>query len=151
MPVTRQKTSETGFRVVDADWTQHAADIRRIRHTVFVLGQAIPDRLEWDGRDAHCCHALGLLDDGRAVATGRLQDDGRIGRMAVLEDWRGQGIGRAILEHLLGLARRQQLSDVYLHAQADSTGFYRQSGFTDCGKSFMEAGIPHIEMRRRLA
>lgn len=71
--------------------------------------------------------------------------------MAVLEDWRGQGIGRAILEHLLGLARLQEMSAVYLHAQAETAGFYNRTGFSGNGKSFMKAGILHIEMRRRLA
>jgi len=151
MPVTRQKTSDASFRIIEADRALHAADIRHIRHTVFVLEQAIPASLEWDGLDARCIHALGLLEDGRAVATGRLQDDGRIGRMAVLTDWRGQGIGRAILEYLLGLARHQEMSEVYLHAQAEAASFYNRTGFTDSGKSFMEAGILHIEMRRRLA
>lgn len=118
MPVTRQKTSDNCFRIIEADRALHAADIRQVRHAVFVLEQAIPASLEWDGHDAHCAHVLGLLEDGRAIATGRLQEDGRIGRMAVLTDWRGQGIGRAILERLLETARIRKISEVYLHAQA---------------------------------
>jgi predicted GNAT family N-acyltransferase len=52
---------------------------------------------------------------------------------------------------LPGFAGRRQLSDVYLHAQAEPTGFYSQAGFTDSGKLFMEAGISHIEVRPRPA
>ena len=72
------------------------------------------------------------------------------GRVALVTGG-GRGIGRAILEHLLGIARHQEMGEVYLHAQAEAAGFYNRTGFSDSGKSFMEAGILHIEMRRRLA
>ncbi len=117
---------------------------------MFVQEQGIPEQLEWDGFDSGCCHVLAVLEDGRAVATARLQADGRLGRMAVLGEWRGRGIGRAILEHLLQRARRRKLAAVYLHAQAGAEGFYRQAGFTAQGKPFTEAGILHVEMVRRL-
>jgi len=91
-----------------------------------------------------------MLDDGRAVATARLQADGKLGRMAVLGEWRGRGIGRAILEHLLQRARRLKLASVYLYAQVSAEGFYREAGFNPQGKPFTEAGIPHVEMVRRM-
>mgnify|MGYP001824568421 FL=1 len=117
---------------------------------MFVLEQGIPAALEWDERDPDCRHALALLDDDRAVATGRLQPDGRIGRMAVLANWRNRGIGRAILEQLQERARRLKLPVVYLHAQEGTTGFYQKAGFIPRGETFEEAGIPHIEMYRQL-
>jgi predicted GNAT family N-acyltransferase len=52
---------------------------------------------------------------------------------------------------LLEIARLQEISEVYLHAQAEAAGFYSRTGFTDSGKSFMEAGILHVEMLRRLS
>ncbi|NNJ95446.1 MAG: GNAT family N-acetyltransferase [Halobacteria archaeon] len=136
---------------MDADWLQHESAIRDIRHAVFVVEQDIPAQLEWDGLDAGCCHALALLDDGRAVATGRLMPDGRLGRMAVLAEWRGRGIGRAILEHLVARARCRHLNGVYLHAQISSAGFYRKAEFEVRGDPFEEAGIAHVEMARKLA
>ena len=117
---------------------------------MFVQEQRIPEPLEWDGSDTGCFHVLALLDDGRAVGTGRLQPDGRVGRMAVLAEWRGRGIGRAILEHLQLCACRRRLAAVYLHAQAGTEGFYRQAGFSARGKAFTEAGILHVEMVKRL-
>lgn len=150
MPVSRPATSESSYRVIDADWLQYEAAIRDIRHSVFVLEQGIPAELEWDGSDAHGFHVLALLDDARAVATGRLMPDGRLGRMAVLAEWRGRGIGRAILARLEACARRQHLSRIYLHAQTAAAGFYRQAGFDVCGDPFEEAGIAHVEMVRLL-
>ena len=148
--MNRPGTSDSSFRVIDADWLQHADAIRTVRHTVFVLEQGIPAALEWDNRDPDCRHALALLDDGSAVATGRLQPDGRLGRMAVLAGWRGRGIGRAILDQLQDQARGLQLSVLYLHAQEGTAGFYQKAGFIPRGEAFEEAGIRHIEMVRQL-
>jgi predicted GNAT family N-acyltransferase len=148
--VSRQKISEAGVSVIDANWLQDYTAISDIRHAVFVQEQGIPEHLEWDGQDADSSHVLALLDDRRAVATGRLQPDGRLGRMAVLGQWRGQGIGRAILERLLQQARRQRLAAVYLHAQTEAAGFYSKAGFSRRGESFPEAGIQHVIMVREL-
>ena len=151
MPVSRPANSETGFRVIDADWQRDAAAIREIRHAVFVHEQGIPAQLEWDGSDPDCQHVLALTVDGRAVATGRLQPDGKLGRMAVLANWRGHGIGQAILGHLLACAQRRQLAAVYLHAQASAADFYKKAGFEARGAPIEVAGIPHIEMVRQLS
>ena len=86
----------------------------------------------------------------RPVGTGRMKPDGHIGRMAVLKDCRGQGIGSAILTALLDIARQQQWSEVYLHAQVAAIPFYVKHGFTANGEQFMDAGIPHQSMVRRL-
>jgi predicted GNAT family N-acyltransferase len=83
----------------------------------------------------------------RAIGTGRLLPDGHIGRMAVLADWRGKGVGRALLERLLEEARLQSCA-LALHAQTHASGFYRRFGFVEEGPEFMEAGIPHRTMVR---
>jgi len=150
MPVNRSVNSEPGFTTIAADWSRHAAAIRAIRHAVFVSEQGIPASLEWDGTDVDCFHVLALTDRGQPVATGRLQADGKLGRMAVLGAWRGQGIGQAILAHLLAEAHDRQLRRVYLHAQLEAVDFYRKAGFRVHGAAFEEAGITHIEMVRQL-
>ena len=150
MPVNRSVNSEPGFTTIDADWSRHATAIRAIRHAVFVSEQGIPASLEWDRTDGDCVHVLALTDSGQPVATGRLQADGKLGRMAVLSDWRGRGIGRAILAHLLAQAHGRQLGRVYLHAQLEAVKFYRKAGFRVQGTAFEEAGITHIEMVRQL-
>jgi hypothetical protein len=75
--------------------------------------------------------------------------DGHIGRMAVLADWRGKGVGRALLERLLEEAAGCSLRHLALHAQTHASGFYRRFGFVEEGPEFMEAGIPHRAMVRR--
>ncbi|HHO67402.1 MAG TPA: GNAT family N-acetyltransferase [Gammaproteobacteria bacterium] len=123
--------------------------IAAIRHAVFSLEQGIDATADLDGRDTAAIHALAEVD-GHAVGTGRLLPDGHIGRLAVLRDWRGRGIGTALLEALVEAARRQGLARVYLGAQAQATGFYEKHGFRACGEPYVEVGITHLRMERRL-
>ncbi len=110
----------------------------------------MPVEIEMDENDARCVHAVAYAEDGRAVGTGRLLPDAHIGRMAVLKDWRGQGIGAAILEALIAEARRRGDVEVALSAQTHALDFYRRHGFTPEGEVYEEAGIPHQAMRKIL-
>jgi predicted GNAT family N-acyltransferase len=136
--------------VVDADWYRDAAAIRSVRRQVFVEEQGIPEDLEWDGRDADCCHVLAMAGAAEVVATGRLLADGRIGRMAVLCEWRGRGVGSAVLDRLQRCALDRGLRCVYVHAQLEVAGFYSRAGFQAVGQPFAAADIPHIEMSKVL-
>lgn len=138
---------ETSIR--RADWPADRELLRSLRETVFVKEQAVPVEIEWDGRDEDATHVLALRE-GRPVGCGRLLPDGKIGRMAVLSEERGRGIGRRLLAALVEAAREAGLEEVWLHAQQHAADFYRRAGFTPSGLPFEEAGIPHIAMRRRL-
>lgn len=128
-----------------ASWPDDEAEIRAIRHTVFVHGLGVPADLEIDGKDSNCVQVLAYLD-GRAVGTGRMAADGHIGRVAVLEAWRGRGIGAGLVRFLVGEARCSGLGRVYLNAQIDAVAFYEKLGFERTGAVFMEAGIEHVMM-----
>ena len=67
--------------------------------------------------------------------------------MAVLPEWRGQGVGAGLLEHLIEAARELNMDVVYLHSQTRAMGFYARQGFIAEGDEFDEAGIPHRLMR----
>ncbi|MEN8720433.1 MAG: GNAT family N-acetyltransferase [Oceanococcaceae bacterium] len=120
---------------------------QQLREHVFIVEQKIDPRIERDDRDSDSWHLL-MHDKTMALATGRLLPEGRIGRMAVDSRWRGQGLGRCILEGLLLIAASQGLPRVGLHAQAGAVDFYRRAGFVTCGKDFVEAGILHTPMDR---
>ena len=139
------------FTVKPANWSTDAATMCAIRLKVFVEEQNVPLELEWDGEDERCEHALAYAPDDTPIGTGRLLPDGRIGRLAVLREWRGQGAGSALLEYFLELARERGFSVVTLHAQTRATAFYARYGFKAHGDEFMDAGIPHIEMSRVLS
>jgi predicted GNAT family N-acyltransferase len=130
------------------DWVRQREDARRIRYDVFVIEQKVPVELEWDEMDAVSLHAVVYDEDGAPIGTGRLLPDGHIGRMAVHSTARGRGIGGVILQALMDEARARGDRAVILNAQIQAEGFYQRFGFERCGPEFMEAGIPHIEMRR---
>jgi predicted GNAT family N-acyltransferase len=138
------------FRVRIADWEREREAMRAIRTPVFIQEQQVPQQIEWDEMDPLCVHALALDADGTPIGTGRLAPDGKIGRMAVLEEWRGKGVGAAILEFLVASARERGLKECHMHAQRHALEFYLQQGFQVQGEEFMEAGIPHLRMRRCL-
>jgi predicted GNAT family N-acyltransferase len=70
--------------------------------------------------------------------------------MAVLKDWRGRGIGGLILKRLMEKALERGDREVVLSAQVHALAFYRAHGFVEEGEQYLEAGIPHRDMRRRL-
>lgn len=108
--------------------------------------QGVPAELEWDGGDVDCAHVVARDRDGRPIGTARLKPDGQIGRMAVLPEWRGRGVGGALLAEALAFARARGMARVYLHAQVQAIGFYARHGFVAVGPEHEEAGIPHRRM-----
>lgn len=133
-----------------ADYAREHADVHAVRTTVFVEGQGVPAELERDALDPVSAHVLARTADGTPVGTARLTPDRRIGRMAVLEAYRGRGIGEALLEALVAHARARGWPEVSLHAQLHALPFYARAGFVPCGPVFSEAGIDHRLMVRRL-
>jgi len=142
---------DAGFRVEPADYVADFKDLRAVREPVFVVEQQVPLELEWDELDPQCRHVIARDDAHRPIGTGRLTPGHKIGRMAVLPEWRGRGVGEALLLALLEQARAQGLPEVSLHAQVDAIGFYEKFGFEPYGERFEEAGIQHQSMRKALA
>ncbi|HDP88442.1 MAG TPA: GNAT family N-acetyltransferase [Thioalkalivibrio sp.] len=139
------------FRIRIADWAQDGPALAAIRRRVFIEEQRVPEALEWDGLDVGALHLLAEAHDGTPIGTTRLLADGHIGRMAVLAHCRGRGVGTALLMALLDQAQARGLTEVFLHAQTHAIPFYTRAGFLPEGAEFMDAGIPHRQMRCRLA
>jgi predicted GNAT family N-acyltransferase len=124
-----------------------------IRHEVFVLGQGVPSAIEVDGRDPVCVHVLATLNDEVPVGTARLREHeghAKAERVAVLEAFRGLGIGEQVMHALEEIARRQGHDALHLHAQEQVVPFYERIGYTAFGARFFEAGIPHRAMVKQL-
>jgi predicted GNAT family N-acyltransferase len=130
-------------------WPDDRLRIEIARRAVFIEEQRIPETDEWDDSDPLCWHLLALGPKRDVVGTGRLDPAGKIGRVAVLPQYRGTGVGAAIVSRLVDLAAEQGLTQVYLNAQASALRFYERLGFQAEGPEFDEVGIPHRRMRRR--
>jgi predicted GNAT family N-acyltransferase len=129
-----------------AAWRDDREALQAIRRAVFIVEQHVPEDLEWDDADAHCVHALAHDAHGAPIGCGRLLPDGHIGRMAVLAQWRGCGVGDALLVRLMDVARARGDARILLHAQVHAMPFYARRGFVAQGPPFEEAGIAHQTM-----
>ncbi|MFC5578182.1 GNAT family N-acetyltransferase [Lysobacter niabensis] len=138
------------FAVEHVDYEANLPQLRAVREAVFVQEQGVPLELEWDDLDPQCHHVIARDALGQPIGTGRLTPGRKIGRMAVLPDWRGRGVGDALLLALIDKARELGWHDLSLHAQVSATGFYARHGFLPYGERFVEAGIDHQSMRRLL-
>lgn len=138
------------FTVQPVDYAQAAAELHALRDAVFADEQGVPRELERDALDPDCLHVLARDAQGRAIGTGRLTPQHRIGRMAVARAWRSRGVGQAMLEALTGLARERGWRALSLHAQAGAIAFYARNGYLPTGPRFVEAGIEHQAMHRAL-
>jgi predicted GNAT family N-acyltransferase len=132
--------------VVPVDWPTHEEALKGIREAVFIKEQHVPRDVEFDGEDDVARHFLAINEAGQRIGCGRLLPSGQIGRMAVLKQYRGQGIGGQILEATIAAAIELGLRRVFLHAQQVAVAFYRKAGFLPEGGTFMEGGIVHQGM-----
>jgi predicted GNAT family N-acyltransferase len=131
-------------------WQLAPQDIRKIRQRVFIDEQQVPPELEWDSTDEIADHYLAVLPDNTPAGVARLfttlDETAHIGRMAILPEFRGRGIGQALLRHLVCEAAGSY-RELRLSAQEHAIPFYQQSGFHVCSDFYDDAGIPHADMR----
>jgi predicted GNAT family N-acyltransferase len=132
-----------------------------IREVVFIEEQHVPEGIERDAEDARAYHVL-AFQGGHAIGTGRLvmmaapppgEGGGtwaQVGRMAVLQAHRKARVGSLLLTKLEDEARRRKVTGILLHAQLYALEFYKKHGYEPLGPVFQEAGIEHLEMRKRL-
>lgn len=127
------------------EWNKAKPQAEQIRRTVFIEEQHVPESEEWDDEDDTALHVL-VIKNGKAIATARLTQTGKIGRMAVLKQHRQQGIASKMLVKLIEAAKQQGHQQLKLWSQTYAQGFYQKHGFIRYGDEFLDAGIPHVEM-----
>lgn len=124
-----------------------------VRREVFIIEQNISEDEEYDGLDDDCLQFI-ARSDKKVIGTARvrfpLSDHAKIERMAVLKQFRRQGIGMHILACIEEELKVRQITEAVLHAQMVAVPFYKACGFTAIGDTFYEAGIEHIKMQKRL-
>ena len=125
-----------------------------LRHRVFCVEQGVPKHEEIDGRDGDAVHLIALrTNDGRVVGTCRLLFVDRtvqLSRLAVEPDARRQGIATALLHEADREATAARAKRIVLHAQTYAQQLYAADGYEPRGRTFVEAGIEHVAMEKRL-
>jgi predicted GNAT family N-acyltransferase len=137
---------ERNFSITLADWETRKNDISGIRTKVFIKEQKIPFDEEFDDEDLTAVHVLACTVENIVAGTARLLNNRKIGRVAVLKDWRGKGIGREMVLYLMDLAKSRGATQIELDAQHHAVSFYEKMGYRVTGGEFLDAGIPHFKM-----
>ena len=120
---------------------------------MFVGEQGVDEAADRDGRDSEALHLVAVRD-GQLIGTCRvIVEDavGRLGRMAVEPELRGQGIGAAILDEAERASAAAGAGRMRLHAQLQARSLYERAGYEPVGEVFLEEGIEHISMEKPLA
>jgi predicted GNAT family N-acyltransferase len=124
-----------------------------LRHEVFVVEQRVPIEEEVDEHDETALHLV-AVEGGRVVATARVVIEGEtatVGRVAVANHARRRGIASRLIAASETHARARGARRVALAAQTGALALYERAGYTGYGERFMDAGIEHLMMEKRLA
>lgn len=133
------------FTVVVGDWHSLQQHAKHIRELVFILEQDIAPEDEWDDQDPISTHFV-VYDADQPIATARLLSNDHVGRVAVLKEYRSKGIGKLVMQEIIALAKQQQRKELILSSQVHATQFYSGLGFAVQGESYLDCGIPHVDM-----
>lgn len=120
-----------------------------IRRKVFVEEQNIPENIEMDDELVQSIYVCAILDK-QYVGTARYCETSsgiKLERFAVLKEYRGLGVGKALVKFILDNLDQDQ--DIYLHAQEAVVDFYLLLGFKKVNDRFYEAEIPHWKMIKK--
>jgi predicted GNAT family N-acyltransferase len=134
------------FNIQIVTWASHQPQLRAVRTPVFIEEQAVTPEFEWDEIDATAVHLLATLDI-EPIACLRIIDYKKIGRMAVLKEYRGRGLGAALLLEAIAICKKHGSKSVYLSAQTHAIEFYRKAGFKQISEEYCDVDIPHVDMQ----
>jgi predicted GNAT family N-acyltransferase len=124
-----------------------------LRERIFCGEQGVSFEADQDGRDPEATHIV-AVDDGIVIGTCRLLFRGpvaRLGRLAVERDRRGDGVAAEILSEADRIATEAGSESIALHAQTYALPLYARAGYEPYGPPFVEEGIEHVAMEKRLA
>jgi len=133
-------------QILQVNWQDAENDLRIIRTKVFIEEQQVAPDFEWDEIDATAVHLLAILENV-PIACLRIIKHQKIGRMAVLKDYRAMGLGTVLLLEAIKICKKQGTKNIYLTAQTHAIGFYKRVGFKEISAVYQDANIPHVDMQ----
>jgi predicted GNAT family N-acyltransferase len=139
--------------VREASTESELAGALELRWRVFGEEQGVSFEADQDGRDAEATHIV-AVDDGVVIGTCRLLFRGqvaRLGRLAVERERRGESVAAEILSEADRIATQAGAESIALHAQTYAQSLYERAGYEEYGPTFVEEGIEHVAMEKRLA
>lgn len=140
------KSALANVKISQVTWQKSEKLLRMVRTPVFIEEQFVTPDFEWDEIDASATHLL-AKHKNQAIACLRMIDYQKIGRMAVLKDWRGIGLGMALLLEAIKICHSHGSNTIYLSAQTHAIEFYRKAGFVVMTEEYCDVDIPHVDMQ----
>jgi len=140
---------ENNLKIEIVKWIDGHVSLSMIREKVFIEEQKVTPQLEWDGLDEEAIHFLAYQDE-KAIGCARafvIENHMQLGRMAVLKEYRDEGIGSALIEKAITTAKLNQFSAIYISAQCNAIDFYKKFGFEVISDIYLDADIPHRDMK----
>jgi predicted GNAT family N-acyltransferase len=139
--------------VREASTESELAAALALRERIFCGEQGVSFEADQDGRDPEATHIV-AVDGGVVIGTCRLLFRGqvaRLGRLAVERERRGDGVAAEILQEADRIAAEVGAESIALHAQTYAQALYERAGYEPYGPTFVEEGIEHVAMEKRLA
>ena len=144
--------SAFSLRYVPYDWPDLAQAVD-LRYTVLQEPFGVERDDDWNDEDPRSRHLVAVARDGRVIGYARLivNGDAQIRQVAVDPEWRGAGVGSALIRTLVRTAECDGFSEIWLNARVPAIGFYERLGFEAVGDVFNtgRTDIPHRRMEYR--
>lgn len=134
------------FTTKNVDWGKAKHKLSKLREQVFVYEWRIPKECEFDQQDHSAAHVLVFDEQDMPIATGRVTEEGEIGRIAVIPRFREPEVYRKLFSALIDKAKTLGLVEVNVQCELDGVSYYKQQGFKPVGSVYMDAGIARQKM-----
>jgi predicted GNAT family N-acyltransferase len=135
------------YYVNEVKWNTDKNTLVQIREKVFVYELHIPKKVEFDQHDKYAHHVLVTDKRETPIATGRLCQNGLLGRIAVLPAYRNRLVYKTLLNHLVNIADNKGMQVISINCILEEVDLFKQNGFNVNGNVFMEAGIARQKMQ----
>lgn len=122
--------------------------IFKLREIIFIKGQRVPKQRERDQFDKTSKHVI-VLYKNNPVGCARIRfinKKVKLERIGLLRKYRSKGFGKMVTQYLVNYCKKKNVKEIVVHSQYYIKAFYKKFGFKQRGKTFMDAGIKHVEM-----
>ena len=137
-------------KIIIQEYTTLPEEARAIRTAVFVDEQGFVEEFDTQDRDAY--HLILFVGEEAACCcryfTGEEEGAYILGRLATLNQYRGQAFACKIVQEAEVRVKEHGGSSIALHAQVRAQEFYEKNGYTAYGEIELEEGVPHIWMKK---
>ncbi|MCF6136908.1 GNAT family N-acetyltransferase [Pseudalkalibacillus berkeleyi] len=138
------------MEVVVASSDSQKQDALKVRSKVFIDEQNVPEEEEIDQYENDCTHFV-VYDGEKTIGAGRLrfvEDYAKVERVCILKEYRGSGVGKLLMQKMETVSSESSVNQLVLHAQTQAEQFYSKLGYETYSDVFMDAGIPHVAMKK---